>query len=125
MSLITRVIPSAFDMVHCSLIFGAVMVIGPISAKEKQMAHKPRIITTGMTGGPLITPKMKPPGADECIELLESMLDSAKRGDMSWLVVIAGGPSDYGVAHVGNNAAQMNLGIDVAKETILKRVKVG
>lgn len=53
------------------------------------------------------------------------MLASAKKGDMSWLVVIAGGPSDYGVAHVGSNAAQMNLGIDVAKETILRRVKVG
>jgi hypothetical protein len=84
--------------------------------------NKPRIITGQ---GPLIIPKTMPAGGDECVELLESMLASAKKGDMSWLVVIAGGPSDYGVAHVGNNAAQMNLGIDVAKEAILKRVKVG
>lgn len=86
------------------------------------MANRSRIITGQ---GPLITPRMMPDGGDECVELLESMLASAKNGDMSWLVVIAGGPADYGVAHVGNNAAQMNLGIDVAKEAILKRVKVG
>lgn len=82
---------------------------------------KPRIITGS---GPLINPNMMPSGGDECIELLESMLASARKGDMSWLVVIAGGPSDYGVAHVGSNAAQMNMGIDVAKQEILNRVKV-
>ena len=85
------------------------------------MSRSPRIITGN---GPLITPKMIPQGGDECIELLESMLEGAKRGDMTWLVVIAGGPMDYGVAHVGNNAAQMNMGIDVAKQEILSRVKV-
>lgn len=82
---------------------------------------KPRIITGQ---GPLILPNTMPPGGDECVELLESMLASAKKGDMTWLVVIAGGPSDYGVAHVGSNAAQMNMGIDVAKQEILSRVKV-
>jgi hypothetical protein len=86
------------------------------------MTNRPKIITGQ---GPLILPKTMPAGGDECIELLESMLESARKGDMTWLVVIAGGPSDYGVAYVGNNAAQMNLGIDVAKETILKSVKVG
>lgn len=80
----------------------------------------PRIITNQ---GPLLTPKMMPKGGDECIELLESMLASAKKGDMSWLVVIAGGPNDYGMAMAGKNAAQMNLGIDVAKQSILERVK--
>jgi hypothetical protein len=80
----------------------------------------PRLITGN---GPLITPRMMPKGGDECIELLESMLASAKKGDMSWLVVIAGGPNDYGMAMAGNNAAQMNLGIDVAKQSILERVK--
>ncbi len=83
--------------------------------------RKPAIITGQ---GPLITPKSMPAGGEECIELLESMLKSARNGDMSWLVVIAGGPSDYGVAHVGSNAAQMNMGIDVAKQEILSRVKV-
>jgi len=51
------------------------------------------------------------------------MLASAKSGDMSWLVVIAGGPNDYGMAMAGSNGAQMNLGIDVAKAEILARVK--
>lgn len=83
---------------------------------------KPRFISGT---GPLIVPKTMQAGGDECIELLEQMLKSAKNGDMTWLVVIAGGPSDYGVAHVGNNAAQMNMGIDVAKQAILSRVKVG
>lgn len=85
------------------------------------MTNRPKIITGQ---GPLITPNMMPKGGEECIELLESMLKSARNGDMSWLVVIAGGPSDYGVAHVGSNAAQMNMGIDVAKQEILSRVKV-
>ncbi len=80
----------------------------------------PRLITGN---GPLITPKMMPKGGDECVELLESMLASARKGDMSWLVVIAGGPNDYGMAMAGSNAAQMNLGIDVAKQSILERVK--
>ncbi len=85
------------------------------------MTNRPKIITGQ---GPLITPKMMPKGSEECIELLESMLKSARNGDMSWLVVVAGGPSDYGVAMAGSNGAQMNLGIDVAKQTILERVKV-
>jgi len=82
--------------------------------------RRPTIITGH---GPLITPKMMPKGSEECVELLESMLASAKNGDMSWLVVIAGGPNDYGMAMAGSNAAQMNLGIDVAKQEILSRVK--
>ena len=85
------------------------------------MTNRPKIITGQ---GPLITPKMMPKGSEECIELLESMLKSARNGDMSWLVVVAGGPADYGVAMAGSNGAQMNLGIDVAKQTILERVKV-
>lgn len=85
------------------------------------MSNRPRIITGN---GPLITPRTMPGGGDECVELLEQMLASAKKGDMSWLVVVAGGPSDYGVAMAGANGAQMNLGIDVAKQTILDRVKV-
>ena len=82
---------------------------------------KPRIITGN---GPLITAKMMPAGGDECVELLEQMLESARNGDMSWLVVVAGGPNDYGCAMAGSNGAQMNLGIDVAKQSILERVKV-
>jgi hypothetical protein len=83
------------------------------------MANRPRIITGQ---GPLITPRMMPDGGAECVELLEQMLASAKKGDMSWLVVVAGGPADYGVAMAGSNGAQMNLGIDVAKQSILDRV---
>lgn len=80
----------------------------------------PRIISGQ---GPLIVPKTMPKGGDDCIELLESMLASAQKGDMTWLIVVAGGPSDYGSAMAGNNAAQMNLGLDVAKLNILERVK--
>lgn len=83
--------------------------------------NHPRIITGQ---GPLLRPGVMPKGSDECVELLQSMLSSAMKGEMTWLVVIAGGPNDYGVAHVGNNAAQMNMGIDVAKQEILSRVKV-
>ena len=83
--------------------------------------NRPRIITGN---GPLITPKMMPAGGDECVDLLEQMLESARKGDMSWLIVVAGGPSDYGTAMAGSNGAQMNLGLDVAKQTLLERVKV-
>ena len=62
--------------------------------------------------------------SSEDVTLLEEMLASAKRGDMSWLIVVAGGPHDYGTAMAGSNAAQMNLGLDVAKQSILERVKV-
>ena len=82
---------------------------------------KPRIITGN---GPLITPQMMPAGGDECVELLRDMLKSAENGEMSWCVVIAGGPNDFGMAKVGNNGAQMNLGIDVAKRSILEGVIV-
>ena len=88
---------------------------------------KPRIIPGK---GPLIMPGAYAAtdgfnqGTEDCIRLLEEMLTNARNGDMTWLVVVAGGPADYGVAHAGNNAAQMNLGIDVAKQSILERVKV-
>jgi hypothetical protein len=88
---------------------------------RKGHGGKPRIITGN---GPLITPKMMPDGGDECVELLRDMLKSAENGEMSWCVLIAGGPNDYGMAMAGSNGAQMNLGIDVAKQTILDRVKV-
>jgi hypothetical protein len=80
----------------------------------------PHIITGS---GPLITPKMMPQGGDECVSLLEDMLSSARKGEMSWLIVVAGGPNDFGSAFAGNNAAQMNLGLDVAKADIISRVK--
>jgi hypothetical protein len=81
---------------------------------------KPRIITPNI--GKFAEPM--PPGGDECVTLLEEMLESAKNGDMTWLIVVAGGPADYGTAMAGSNAAQMNLGLDVAKHSILERVKV-
>lgn len=84
------------------------------------MSHRPKIITGQ---GPLITPKMMPPGGEECVELLEGMLESAKKGQMTWLVVVAGGPNDYGFTMVGNNGAQMNLGLDMAKDDIKARIK--
>ncbi len=88
---------------------------------------KPRIIPGK---GPLILPGANAStdgfnqGTEDCIRLLEEMLTSARNGDMTWLVVVAGGPADYGCAFAGNSAAQMNLGIDVAKQSILERGKV-
>jgi hypothetical protein len=74
--------------------------------------------------GPLIVPKTIPDGGEQCAELLESMVESARAGNMTWVIVVAGGPGDFGTAFAGQNAAQMNLGLDVAKADILNRVKV-
>jgi hypothetical protein len=82
---------------------------------------RPRIIHGH---GPLIVPKTMPDGGEQCAELLESMVESARAGNMTWVIVVAGGPGDFGTAFAGQNAAQMNLGLDVAKADILARVKV-
>lgn len=42
------------------------------------MSNKPRIITGN---GPLILPKQMPGGGDECVELLESMLEAVDLGE--------------------------------------------
>ncbi len=85
------------------------------------MVHRPKIITGN---DPLITPKIMSPDGEDCVEVLERLLRAAKQGEMSWFVGAAGGPNDFGAVLAGNNPAQMNLGIDVAKQSILERVKV-
>lgn len=57
----------------------------------------------------------------ECIQLLEDALASAKNGEISTCLLIACGASDFGMAFAGPDAAKLNLGLDVAKRTILER----
>jgi hypothetical protein len=61
------------------------------------------------------------PGAIECIKLLEDALDNAKQGEITTCMLIACGPLDFGMAMAGPDAARLNLGLDVAKRTILDR----
>lgn len=61
----------------------------------------------------------------DCIEVLEKALASAKAGDVTALVVVAVGPADFGVAFAGSDAPRMNLGLDAAKQTILQRTTGG
>jgi hypothetical protein len=57
----------------------------------------------------------------ECIKLLEDALESAKNGEITTCMLIACGPVDFGMAMAGPDAARLNLGLDVAKRTILDR----
>lgn len=61
------------------------------------------------------------PAQIEVIKLLEDTLASAKNGDVSALVIVAVGPLDFGIAIAGADAPRLNLGLDVAKRTILER----
>lgn len=58
----------------------------------------------------------------ECIKLLEGLLDNAKKGDVWSCVVVACGPSDFGTAMAGTDAPRMLLGLEVAKISIMDRV---
>lgn len=61
------------------------------------------------------------PAQIECIKLLKDALDSAENGDISACVLVACGPVDFGIAIAGADAPRLNLGLDVAKRTILDR----
>lgn len=75
---------------------------------------KPTIIRPN--GEPVLSPAQI-----ECIKLLEDALANAKNGDISTCMLIACGPLDFGMAMAGPDAARLNLGLDVAKRTILDR----
>lgn len=62
------------------------------------------------------------PAGQACIALLEQVLDDAKAGKVTSVGVICCGPSDFGAAHAGPDAAKLNLGIDTLKRTILNIV---
>lgn len=61
------------------------------------------------------------PAQIECIKLLSDTLESAKNGEINACVVVACGAIDFGIAIAGADAPRLNLGLDVAKRTILDR----
>jgi len=61
------------------------------------------------------------PAQIECIKLLSDMLESAKQGEILALACVAVGPLDFGIAIAGADAPRLNLGLDVAKRTIMDR----
>lgn len=79
---------------------------------------KPTLIRAD--GAPMLSPAQQ-----DCIEVLEKALASAKAGDINSLVLVAVGPADFGVAFAGSDAPRMNLGLDAAKQTILQRTTGG
>lgn len=73
----------------------------------------------------LIKPDGAPAGMSpaqiECIKLLSDMLETAKAGEIVALACVAVGPLDFGIAIAGSDAPRLNLGLDVAKRTIMDR----
>ncbi len=65
------------------------------------------------------------PAQQECIKLLTDMLDGAQQGQISSLVVVACGPTDFGHAIAGSDAPRLMLGLEVAKHDIIKRTSGG
>ena len=61
------------------------------------------------------------PAQIEVIKLLSDSLESAQNGDINACVLVAVGPVDFGIAIAGADAPRLNLGLDVAKRTILER----
>lgn len=61
------------------------------------------------------------PAQIECIKLLKDALASAENGEVSACLLVACGPLDFGIAIAGADAPRLNLGLDVAKRTILDR----
>ena len=62
------------------------------------------------------------PAQLECIDKLTEALESAKNGDILSCIIIACGPSDFGLAIAGADAPRLNLGLDAAKQEIIGRV---
>ncbi len=60
-----------------------------------------------------------------CIELLESVLADARKGNVTSVAVIACGPADFGAAIAGPDAAKLNLGLDYAKADIQAAIRGG
>lgn len=87
----------------------------PSDQPEKINMAKPTIIRPGAEAG--LTPAQR-----ECVALLTSMLEDAKRGDIWSMVVVACGPNDFGSAFAGADAPRMILGLEVAKANIMERV---
>ncbi len=61
------------------------------------------------------------PAQQQCVQILQDALESALKGDVHSLVIVAAGPADFGIAIGGSDAARLNLGLDTAKQAILQR----
>lgn len=64
---------------------------------------------------------VRSPAQIECIKLLKDALESAENGEINSCILVACGPLDFGIAIAGADAPRLNLGLDVAKRTILDR----
>lgn len=58
---------------------------------------------------------------EQCIQILQDALDSALKGEVHAMVLVACGPADFGVAIGGSDAARLYMGLGVAQQTILQR----
>lgn len=65
------------------------------------------------------------PAQQECIQLLETVLEDARNGDVTALAVVAVGPMDFGIAIAGSDAAKLYLGCGTAMRTLETRTSGG
>lgn len=65
------------------------------------------------------------PAQQECIQLLEQVLDSARQGEVHALAIVAVGPLDYGIAIAGSDAPKLYLGCGTAMRTLEARTSGG
>lgn len=63
------------------------------------------------------------PAQEECIKLLQDMLGDALDGKIHALVVVAAGPDDFGTAMAGADASRLYMGLGMAQQVILDRVR--
>jgi hypothetical protein len=61
------------------------------------------------------------PAQQECIQLLESVLENARNGEVSALAIVAVGPLDFGIAIAGSDAPKLYLGCGTAMRTLEAR----
>jgi hypothetical protein len=65
------------------------------------------------------------PAQQECIQLLEQILASARKGEVHALAIVAVGPFDFGVAIAGSDAPKLYLGCGTAMRTLEQRTSGG
>lgn len=62
------------------------------------------------------------PAAQACVQLLESVLQSARNGEIHSVCVVACGKGGFGASFAGPDASNLNMGLDSAKKAILEAV---
>lgn len=84
------------------------------------MPKMPKPVLIGADGKAVST---KTPAQEECITLLQDMLGDAMEGKIHALVVVACGDGDFGTAMAGSDAPRLHLGLGMAQQLILDRVR--